>query len=92
MKKEKEFEPFGNGGQAVLINDFNIENGEDLISVFGELEITKDKDGLKKAEQLSALFQKIASTLQKTQDLPNRIKRADDLEKEPIKVINPFKN
>ncbi|MES2206764.1 MAG: hypothetical protein V4525_08215 [Pseudomonadota bacterium] len=45
--------PFSN--EATTIEELNIESADDKISIFGNLELTRDKEGLKKAESLKTI-------------------------------------
>jgi hypothetical protein len=79
------FKPFENEEDAVAINDLTIENRLDRIEIYGSLQITKDKAGLKLAKELEELINTTITALQ-TETLPDHVpvKPAD-------KVDNPFK-
>lgn len=76
--------PFGNESETWQIGDATVENRIDHISIYGQLEITKDQQGLKSAIAMAELFNKIVTELQKS-SLPEVIS-VD----QPIKVNNPF--
>ena len=46
------FKPYQHGTESVQIDDLTIENQIDCISVYGNLQITKDQFGLKNAKAL----------------------------------------
>lgn len=64
--------PFGNEAEQAEIDGMTIENRVDRISLYGSLEITKDKAGLEKAIQLSGLLNRIVGELVGA-DLPEKI-------------------
>lgn len=82
QKTNKSFQPFGNDSQNVLCSDenggeINITNGKKTISIFGDLEIGKDQEGLRNVtaliENLSEVKVVIEAALlaQKTKSKPN---------------------
>ncbi len=46
------FKPFENGTESSAIYDLTLENQTDCVSLYGNLQITKDQDGLKTAKAL----------------------------------------
>ena len=76
--------PFANESDAISIGGLSIENRTDRISIYGSIDITRDRAGLAHAEQLQALFASIVAAMQQ-QALPAAIsiKPAED-------VDNPF--
>ncbi len=78
-------EPFQNESQAVTIGELNIENRLDRVSIFGSLDITKDKPGLAAALELKGLLDSVVEELTHT-DLPDAIEVIA-----PTTVKNPFK-
>ena len=83
-KQAKSIAPFANESDAIGIGGLNIENRTDRISIYGSIDITRDKAGLAYAEQLQALFASIVAAMQ-GEALPDQIsiKPAED-------VKNPF--
>jgi len=80
-----DFKPFKNEADCVQIgDDLSIENRVDSVSIFGSLNITLDKEGLKAARELKAILDLTLYELEKT-DLPDRI-----VVVEPETVKNPF--
>lgn len=56
-------EPFQNDYEVAEIDKLIIENQLDHISIYGEITITKDKNGLKKAELLQQNLNNIIKEL-----------------------------
>jgi len=76
--------PFQNEEDTISIGELTIENRLDRLSLFGSLQITKDKEGLALAESLKSLLDATVSTL-KAETLPDQITvQATD------SVDNPF--
>ncbi len=82
---KKIIEPFRNESECLQIGDLTIENRLDRLTVYGSLDITRDKEGLKAARDLKAVIDLAVAELEKA-DLPERI----TLE-ESETVENPFK-
>jgi len=76
--------PFANESETLDIADLTIENRVDHISLFGSLDITRDKIGLAKAKALYSLLGQAINVLESI-DLPEKI----DLEKGD-RIRNPF--
>ena len=83
-KKETKIAPFANETDSLSIGELTVENRVDRISIYGSIDITRDKEGLAHAETLQTLFNDIISSM-KEGDLPDKIsiKPADS-------VSNPF--
>jgi len=75
---------FQNEEEVVTIDKLTIENRLDRVSIYGSLDITKDKIGLEYALELKKQIDAIVEQLKK-EDLPHRIKILDATEME-----NPF--
>jgi hypothetical protein len=81
---KKSIDPFHNESETFQIGDLTIENRFDRVSVFGDIDITLDKDGLLKARQLKDLFDLIVAEMDST-ELPDKIGTIS-----PDSVKNPF--
>ena len=79
------FKAFENGSESHAIHDLTLENDLDCVSLYGNLQITKDQQGLKVAKALQAFLNEVVQQLENTQDLPEKIQR-DDLDE----IENPF--
>jgi len=83
--KKVGFIPFNNESDSLTIGaDLTIENRLDKISIYGSIELTKDKEGLKYAYELKRVIDSAIEEL-KGKDLPEHITI-----NEPEIVKNPF--
>jgi hypothetical protein len=82
----KKFQPFANEDQSLSLDELTVENGSDKVSIYGTLDVTRDKAGLKKVRALKALVDALVQTLEQDKALPAKV---DALEK-PQQVKNPF--
>ena len=76
--------PFANEADALAIGGLSIENRLDRISIYGNLDITRDRQGLAQAERLKSLFDDIVAAM-KGVHLPAVISI-----KPPEQISNPF--
>ncbi|NMW22208.1 MAG: hypothetical protein HKK67_11375 [Chlorobiaceae bacterium] len=83
-KKAANVVPFANETDSLSIGELTVENRVDRISLYGSIDITRDKEGLAYAETLQALFNDIIAKM-KEGDLPDKIsiKPAEN-------IANPF--
>ncbi|MFH7765452.1 hypothetical protein [Acinetobacter sp. BSP-28] len=79
------FKPFENGTESHAIHDLTLENQEDCVSIYGNLQLTKDQAGLQAAKALQAFINAVVSALEKEANLPEKIDRQDEQE-----IENPF--
>jgi len=79
------FKPYENGTESHAIHDLTIENDVDCVSLYGNLQLTKDQAGLKAAKALQALLNNVVQQLENTPDLPDKIQRDEAQE-----IDNPF--
>lgn len=79
-----DIKPFENEEDSITIGDLTIENRLDRVSLYGAIEITKDKQGLALAQELKALIDAAVTRLE-SENLPDHIKLAPTQ-----KVNNPF--
>ena len=78
------FKPFETGNESSSIYDLTLENQVDCISLYGNLQITKDQVGLKAAKALQQLINDVVIALEK-EELPAQIERKPEQE-----IENPF--
>lgn len=78
------FKPFQNGNESAVIYDLTLENDLDCVSLYGNLQITKDQEGLKTAKALQQFVNELVAALEQ-QDLPAKIERRPEKE-----IENPF--
>ena len=80
--------PYANESEVLQIEGLNIENRIDRISLHGELDITKDKQGLKAVRELKNFIDdtlKVLESEERKGTLPDTV----TLEK-TVTVDNPF--
>ena len=83
--KKSGFRPFKNEADCIIIGeDLTIENRVDRVSIFGCIDLTLDRGGLKAAKELKSILDLAVAEMEKT-DLPDHIAIA-----EPETVKNPF--
>jgi hypothetical protein len=68
----KAIDPFANERDSLQINGLTIENRSDRVSIYGDIEITRDKTGLKRARQIAELLTRIIKTLS-AEKLPDNV-------------------
>jgi hypothetical protein len=77
--------PFEDETEVITIDGLTIENRLDMMSIYGTLDIPKDKEGLERILDLKRQVDTIAAYL-KREDLPNKIV----IENKAKDVTNPF--
>lgn len=80
----KKYEPF-DGNQSISINELTLESSEDKLVIYGDLDITRDKEGLEKLNKLLNILELTKEKLLK-EKLPEKIEN-----KNSVIVKNPFK-
>jgi hypothetical protein len=78
--------PFANESESLGIGDLTIENRTDRVSIYGSIDLTRDKVGLDHARMLKAVLDKVVQTLETEKNLPDKIAPPDT----PDEVTNPF--
>ena len=78
--------PFADDATTTAIGELTVENGQDRIAVYGSLDLTRDKAGLKQARDLKALLDEVVRVLETDKALPERIAAPE----KPKTVKNPF--
>jgi hypothetical protein len=79
------FMAYENEIDSLQIDTLSIENRLDRISLYGSLELTKDRQGLEYALKLKRIIDASIDTLKRDKDLPDQIKI-----KPSQNVQNPF--
>ena len=67
------FSPFANEADALQLNEFNVENRLDRVSLYGSLDLTRDQAGLQHALALQALLNDVVASLRADGNLPEQI-------------------
>ncbi len=78
-------DPFANESESLQIDDLTIENRTDKVSIYGSIDITRDKRGLELAQAMKHLFDSILRRLSQ-EDLPESIPPPQNIDE----VKNPF--
>lgn len=79
------FKPYEEGDESHAIHDLTLENAIDCVSIYGNLQLTKDQAGLQAAKVLQAFLNDVVTALEAQTDLPEQISRDDEGE-----IENPF--
>jgi len=79
------FKPYQNEEQSLAIDDVTVENRLDRISVYGSVELTRDRAGLQHAKALKEVIDAVVTALEQDKNLPEHIEV-----KPTEKVKNPF--
>ena len=82
----KTISPFANESESLGIGDLTIENRTDRVSIYGSIDLTRDKTGLEHARMLKAVLDKLVQALETEKSLPDKIAPPD----RPDEVANPF--
>ncbi len=78
--------PFADDAASVAIDKLTVENGMEQVSLYGSLDITRDKVGLQHALALKAIIDQAVQSLASDPGLPERLPPSD----KPKTVSNPF--
>lgn len=83
-----QFTPFANDSQSLSMgaDDLTLENKGDRVSIYGNIDIARDKKGLAQARTLAKAFADMVAALEK-ESLPDEIK-ATAVESKTVE--NPF--
>lgn len=77
--------PYQNEEESLAIGDLTVENRLDRVSVYGSIELTKDKAGLQQAKALKDVLDTVVAALEREKALPDQVQL-----KPTDKVKNPF--
>ena len=80
--------PFLDNESAAAIGDLSVENSTIAVMISGNLEVTRDKTGLKRARALKQLADAMVEQLEADGELPDKVATAKEQVKE---VDNPFR-
>lgn len=78
--------PFANETEALSIGGLSVENRQDMVSLFGSIDITKDKRGLAHARALINVLSATVAALEAEHQLPDEIAPPD----QPTGPRDPF--
>ena len=78
--------PFADDAASTSIGELTVENGTDCLSLYGSLDVTRDKPGLAHAKALQALLAQAVALLEADKHLPDAVPPPP-----PAKTVaNPF--
>lgn len=80
------FDPFGDDAASLGIGELTLENGRERVAVYGSLDLTRDKAGLKCARELKAVLDAVVRHLEAARGLPEAVPPPE----RPTPVKNPF--
>ena len=84
-------DPFANDHQSMQIGQLIIENQQDKIIIYGDIDLTLDKLGRQQAQQLHDLTSKIIQVFDKKADLiDNDAMKEAKIEESRENIDNPF--
>lgn len=78
-------DPFANESEALQLDELTIENRTDRVSIYGSIDITRDKRGLELAQRMKHLLDSIVKRLAQ-EDLPESIPPPQNIDV----IKNPF--
>jgi hypothetical protein len=67
------FHPFQNEAESLSFGSFTIENRVDRVTLYGNLDLTRDRAGLANARQLKEIIDLVVHALEEDQGLPDKI-------------------
>ena len=80
-------EPFADEATALQLGELTIENRLDRVSLYGSLDLTRDRAGLRRARELRALLEAVVAALEREGSaLPEAVEVGHGTET----VKNPF--
>jgi len=85
VDKSTTLKAFQNESDSLQIGKLTIENRTDRVTIYGSLDVTRDKAGLKSANDLKAVVDAVVAFLA-SQNLPEQIVFAT-----PKETKNPFR-
>ena len=84
-------DPFANNHQSMQIGDLVIENQEDKIIIYGDINLVFNEAGYEQAQQLHELTSKIMLAFEKRSQYSNYNDKSKEKDDQADKIIdNPF--
>lgn len=78
--------PYADDAASTSIGKLTVENGQDCVSLYGSLDLTRDRAGLAQARALKALLDAVVHALEADKDLPASVPPPE----RPTSIENPF--
>jgi hypothetical protein len=82
----KTLSPYANESESFGLGDLTVENRTDRVSIYGSIDLTRDKEGLAHAQTLKSLLEKVIQVLEADRHLPDKLPPPEP----PDAVKNPF--
>ena len=84
-------DPFANNHQSMQIGELIIENQEDKIIIYGDINLVFDDAGYQQAQQLHELTSKILLAFENRSLYSNKESKSKEIDDQSDKIIdNPF--
>ena len=80
------FSPYADDAASLSVAGLTVENGRDRVALYGQLDLTRDKAGLRLARELKAVLDAVVRQLEAAPDLPEQVPAPE----KPRTVKNPF--
>ena len=80
-----DFKPFANESDVLTLGNLAIENRVDRVTLHGDVELTRDREGLALAKELKAVIDATVKALEVDNALPEAVETV-----KPRTVKNPF--
>lgn len=78
--------PYADDATSLQIGELTLENGQQCVTVYGNLDLTRDRAGLTHARALKAVLDEVVRTLESDPHLPSQVAPPQA----PKQVRNPF--
>jgi hypothetical protein len=65
--------PFADDAASLSIGEMRLENGQERIALYGNLDLTRDKQGLQHARALRAVLDQVVRVLEADTALPDKV-------------------
>lgn len=84
-------DPFGNNHQSMQIGELVIENQEDKVIIYGDIDLYRDASGYEQAKQLHELTGKIIQAFEKSDENMKKTISSKEKNDQSDEIIdNPF--
>ena len=80
------FTPYADDAASLSLGGLTMENGTERVALYGQLDLTRDKAGLRLARELKAVLDAVVRHLEAAHDLPDQVSPPE----KPRTVKNPF--
>jgi hypothetical protein len=80
------FTPYADDAASLGIGELTLENGQDRVAIYGSLDLSRDKAGLKLARELKIVLDAVVQRLEAAHALPDKVPAPEA----PTTVKNPF--